>query len=101
MKFRMLSNTVGWTRSFPIFTWCKVPFEKCMLRFGPKIFVLFREIDLDFGGTPSWNTQPNCFEFFNKASEPLSPLFFGFFVGLTVSLFVPQYALFAECASRF
>ena len=37
------------------FMWRSVPFENCTLRFGVKNFVLFREIDLDFGGSMSWN----------------------------------------------
>ena len=29
-------------------------------RIGFSIFELFRKIDEDFGGSISWNTQPNC-----------------------------------------
>ena len=46
---------------FPEFlTWRNAPFEICTLRCVPKNFMLpFRKIDGDFGGTISWNTQPN------------------------------------------
>ena len=55
--------------------WRNVPFEKCTLCFSPKDFVPFREIEMDFGGSGSWNTQPNCLEFFKMATEPLPPVF--------------------------
>ena len=29
-------------------------------RIGFRMFELFRKIDEDFGGSISWNTQPNC-----------------------------------------
>ena len=50
-------------------------------RFGqsrsqPKL-VPFRKIDLNFGGSTSKDTQPNCFAFFNRATEPFPPPFFG------------------------
>ena len=61
-----------------IFPWRSVPFQKRTLRFSPKVCVPFLKIDMDFGGSVSWNTQLNCLEFFNKATEPLPPVFFGF-----------------------
>ena len=76
-------------------------FEKCTLRFGPEDFVLFRKIDLDCGGRKSWITQPICFWFFNKATDPFSTTFLWLFAGLTVNLSVPESALFAKFASRF
>ena len=30
--------------------WRDAPVENCTLRFGPKNFVPFRDVDLDFGG---------------------------------------------------
>ena len=66
---------------FLIFTWLGVSFQKCTLRLGPKDFGLFRKIDLDFCGSISWNTQPTCFDFFNWATVPFPPLFFGFSLG--------------------
>ena len=61
-------------------------------RIGFRMFELFRKIDEDFGGSISWNTQPNCrafdesfstglpvlpccSSFFNTATALLSPLF--------------------------
>ena len=70
MKFWMLNNTLPPTLFSRFCTWRNVPFEKCTLRFGPKDFVHFRKIELDFGGSTSWNTLPNCSEFFNMAQEP-------------------------------
>ena len=49
--------------------------EHCTPRLGPKNFVPFRKIDLEFGGRTSSNTQPSCFEFFSEATEPFPPLF--------------------------
>ena len=63
------------------FMWCNVPSENRTLRFGPKNCVFFRKIDLDFGSSMSWNTQPNCVEFFNKATDPFTPFFFDFLLG--------------------
>ena len=77
----MLINTLGWTLSFPNFCGVRYLFEKCTLRFGPNDFVLFCYIDLDFGRSISWNTQPDGFEFFNKAMDPCPPLFLGFWLG--------------------
>ena len=59
---------------FRIFMWRNAPFENSTLRFDPKDFGPFREIELDFGGSMSWHTQPYSPEFLNKATEPL-PLF--------------------------
>ena len=87
----MLNNTLRWTLSFLFFTWRKVNFAKCTLRFGPKDMVL-RKIDLDFGG--------DCFEFFQKASRYFSTTCLRLLAGLTVNLFVPENALFAEFSSR-
>ena len=53
------------------------PFETCTLRFGHKDFVSFRQIELNFRGSMSWNTQPDCLEVFNEATEPIPPFFLG------------------------
>ena len=42
-------------------------------RIGFSMFELFRKIDKNFGGSISWNTQPNCRVFFNIATALLSP----------------------------
>ena len=80
VRFTLLNNSLRRTCS-RIFTWRGVPFEKCTLRFGSKNCVLFPKIDLDFGGSISRNTQANCFEFFNKATDPFLPLFFCLLLG--------------------
>ena len=82
-----------------IFTRRNVPYENFTVCFGPKVFMLLREIELDFDGSTSWNTQPNSFEFINKATKPLQPIFFIFFVGLTVNLSLHEDAFFTESAS--
>ena len=70
MRFTRLQNSLRWTLSFPIFTWRNVPLENCTLRFGPKDFVFFGKIDLDFSGSTSKKTQLNCLELFNEAAYP-------------------------------
>ena len=62
-----------------IFMWRNALFENCILRFGPWDFVPFRKIELDFCGSMSWNAQPGCLEFFNKATDPFLTFFFSFF----------------------
>ena len=71
------------------------------MRFGPKNCVPFRKNDLDFGGSVSWNTQPQCLEFFKKATEPSPPLFFGFLSGwLSTSLCLNTH-FSPNCALKF
>ena len=95
MRIRMLNGPVhSW-----IFTWRDVPFEKRTLHLSPKDFVPFREIELDVGGSTSWNTQLACSEFFNMATELLPPVFFCLLGWLSTSLCVKS--LFSnECVSR-
>ena len=50
-------------------------------RIGFSMFELFRKIDEDFGGSISWDTQPNCRVFFSIATAILSPLFLDFMLG--------------------
>ena len=50
-------------------------------RIGVRMFELFRKIDEDFGGSISWNTQPNCRVIFNKATALLSPFFSDLLLG--------------------
>ena len=79
--------------------WSNAPFENCTLPFGPKDCVPIQKMELDFARSMSWNTQPNCREFFKKATEPLPPIFFDFIFGWP-SASVHEYALFPEFASR-
>ena len=57
-------------------------------RIGFRMFELFRKIDEDFGGSISWNTQPNCRVFFNIATAILSPFFLNLLARLFVNLAV-------------
>ena len=41
-----------------------------------RMFEILRKIVVDFGGSISWHTQPNCRVFFNMATALLSPFFF-------------------------
>ena len=50
-------------------------------RIGFRMSELFRKIDEDFGGSISWNTQPNCREIFNIATVLLSPFFLDLLLG--------------------
>ena len=74
MRTSMPNHTLRWALSFPN-VHVALPCTNPTLRFGPKNFVPFRDIDLDFGGSMSWHTQLNSLEILNKATEPL-PLFF-------------------------
>ena len=69
-------------------------------RIGFSMFELFRKIVEDFGGSISWNTQPNCRVTFNIATALLSP-FFRPFARLFVYLAVCVRALFTISASIF
>ena len=48
---------------------------------GFRMLELFRKIDEDFGGSISWNTQPNCRVIFKKATAILSPFVLDFLLG--------------------
>ena len=67
-------------------------------RIGFRMFELFRKIDEDFGGSISWNTQPNCRVLFNIATALLSP-FFGPFSRLFINLAMRIRALFPKSAT--
>ena len=67
--------------SLRLITWHSVAFANLARLIGLMTFVLFRKIDEDFGGSTSWNSQPNCRVFFNIAIALLSPFFFGFLLG--------------------
>ena len=46
-----------WSR---MLAWCTVAFVIFTHRIGFRLSELFRKLDEDFGGSISWNTQPNC-----------------------------------------
>ena len=83
-----------------IFTWRNVPCGFCTLRFGSMDFVPFRKVELDLDNSMSWNTQPNCLEFFKKATEPLPPWFWDLLFGCLSTSLCMKNALFTESASR-
>ena len=66
-----------------LFMWRSVFIENCTARAGLKTVVPFRKIELNFGGSTSWITQPNCREFFSMATAPSSRSFFRLIAGLT------------------
>ena len=74
-------------------------FEKCTLRFGPKNFVHFCEIDWILTalnpGIRNLIAPNSSIKHQNPSHD-----FLRLFVGLTVNLFVPKYALSAEFSSR-
>ena len=45
------------------------------------MFELFHKIDEEFGGSTSWNTQPNCRAIFTIATALLSPFFLNLVLG--------------------
>ena len=73
-------NTKRWTLAFPNFESDVVCFTRFARReLVSKLFVPFRKIELNFVGSMSWITQPNCREFFNMATAPSSRCFFSIF----------------------
>ena len=61
--------------------WRTTAFVNWTHRIGFRVFELFRKIDEDFGGSISWNTQPNCHVLFSIATALLSPFFLGLLLG--------------------
>ena len=58
-----------------------VDFVNYTRRFDPKTCELFLKLGNDYGGSVSWNAQPNCRASFNIVTALLSPFFFGFLLG--------------------
>ena len=67
-----------WSR---MLAWRNTALANWTRRIGFNMFELFRKIVVDFGGSISWNTQPNCRVFFKKATAILSPFFLDFLLG--------------------
>ena len=67
-----------WSR---MLAWRTTAFVNWTHRIGFRMFELFRKIDEDFGGSISWNTQPNCRIIFNIATALLSPFFLDLLLG--------------------
>ena len=61
--------------------WRATAFSNLTHWIGFRMFEPFRKIDQDFGGTISWNTQPNCRVHFSMATALLSPFFSDFLPG--------------------
>ena len=83
-----------------MFAWRSVAFENCTRRLGLKTCVFFCKIGEDFGGSMSWDTQPNCRASFNKATAHVSPFVFRFVAGLIFNLPVHESTFIHEFASR-
>ena len=102
MRIRMLSYTLGWTLSFPIFlngVMRLLRIARCVL--VPRI--------LRPSVKSSWTSllyileirKPDFFEFVKKATNrTFTTSFLRLLIRLTVNLFGPEYALFTEFASR-
>ena len=77
-----LSNVIPsegfWSR---MSAWRNTAFVNWTHRIGFRVSELFRKIDEDFGGSISWNTQPNCRVIFRKATALLSPFFLNLSLG--------------------
>ena len=67
-----------WSR---MLAWRNTAFVNFTHRIGFRMFELFHRIDEDFGGSISWNAQPNCRVTFSIATALLSPLFWYFLLG--------------------
>ena len=69
MRFTLLDDFSKWTLSFQIFFWerCHVPLENLTACFDPN-FPSFRRVD--FLGKESLDTQHDCTDSFNKATDP-------------------------------
>ena len=61
--------------------WRITAFVNWTHRIGFRMPELFRKIDEDFGGSTSWNTQPNCRVIFSIATAILSPFVLDFLQG--------------------
>ena len=61
--------------------WRATAFVNFTHRIGFRLFELFPKIDEDFGGSISWNTQPNCRVIFNIATALLSTFFLDLLLG--------------------
>ena len=81
MRIFDLNHSERWTLLSRMFAWRSAAFEKCTRRIGPKTYELFRQSVVDFGGSISWNTQPNCRVLFSIATALLSPFFSDFLLG--------------------
>ena len=69
-----------------------MPLDNLAVQSDPK-FPLFRGIDF-FGGSVSWDTQPNGLDSFSKATDPFPPLLFDFFTVLLINVSVSGLAFF-------
>ena len=81
-----------------LLAWRTTAFVNWTHRIGFCMCELFRKIDEDFGGSMSWNTQPNCRVLFSIATALLSP-FFRPFARLFFNLAMRIRALFPKSAS--
>ena len=92
MKFTWPSEGF-WSR---MSAWSATAFVNFTRRIGFRMSELVRKIDEDFGGSISWNTQPNCRVIFNIATALLSSFFLDLFVRLFINLTMCEWALFTK-----
>ena len=78
--------------------WRATAFSNFTHWIGFRMFEPFRKIDQDFGGTISWNTQPNCRVHFSIATALLSPFFLDL-VKQFFNLVMRMRALFTKSAT--
>ena len=72
-----VNNSLRWNLSIPNFLrGVRYLLRRARCASVPRILLLFRKIDLDYGGSFSWNTQPGW-----EATDPFPPLCFGFLQG--------------------
>ena len=70
MTTSVLNHNLRRTLSFSNFvTWRDVPFGNCTVRFGAKFLCPSVKNELDFGGSMSRNTQPDCLEVFSPTRQ--------------------------------
>ena len=80
MRFTLWDYSSRKTLSSRIFIWCQVPLENLTACFDPNFPSSLR---MDLLGKESWDTQPNCVDSFNKATDPFAPSFFDFLLGFS------------------
>ena len=84
-----------------MFAWRCVAFVNRTRRFFPKTFGPLREIDTDYSGSASCDTQPDCRTLLHKSYCTSVTILLRPFARLTFNLPVRKWALCAEFTSRF
>ena len=87
-----------WSR---MLAWRNTALVNWTRRSGFNVFELFRKIDEDFGGSISWNTQPNCCVFLQKSHCNFITIRCRLLARLFIKLTVCVGALISKFASIF